>query len=323
MLLLVIAVPIAMGLVALAVPSPRIRPWLVPAGGVVHAILTAIILTTDLGQPMFASWLALGALGRVLLGFLSAQYLVCSFYVPGYLALRPEHPNRMFCAALLVLIGTMSAVVVSHHLGLMWVAVESSTLATAPLIYFHQQPALAGGDLEVPADRLGRHRARAVRLVLPRLRVGPRRAATPRCCSRTWCATRRGCPGRGCTRRSSCCWSATAPRSGSRRCTPGSPTPTARRPGLVGALLAGGLTSCAFCALLRFVQICYAAGDGALARQLLLALGLVSMAVAARVHGAPARLQAHAGVLQRRAHGDHRVRHRDRRARRRSARCST
>jgi hydrogenase-4 component F len=52
-------------------------------------------------------------------------------------------------------------------------------------------------------------------------------------------------------------------------------------PGLVGALLAGGLTSCAFCALLRFVQICYAAGDGALARQLLLALGIVSMAVAA------------------------------------------
>src|SRR6185295_17164898 len=52
-------------------------------------------------------------------------------------------------------------------------------------------------------------------------------------------------------------------------------------PGLVGALLAGGLTTCAFCAILRFVQILYAAGDGALARELLLVLGLVSMAVAA------------------------------------------
>jgi hydrogenase-4 component F len=52
-------------------------------------------------------------------------------------------------------------------------------------------------------------------------------------------------------------------------------------PGLVGALLAGGLTTCAFCAILRFVQILNAAGDGAMARELLLALGLFSMAVAA------------------------------------------
>jgi len=51
-------------------------------------------------------------------------------------------------------------------------------------------------------------------------------------------------------------------------------------PGLVGALLAGGLTNCAFLAILRFVQICNAAGEGAFARHLLVAMGLVSMAVA-------------------------------------------
>jgi hydrogenase-4 component F len=51
-------------------------------------------------------------------------------------------------------------------------------------------------------------------------------------------------------------------------------------PGLVGALLAGGLTTCAFVALLRFYQVCAAAGEGAFARELLVALGLISMAVA-------------------------------------------
>jgi hydrogenase-4 component F len=51
-------------------------------------------------------------------------------------------------------------------------------------------------------------------------------------------------------------------------------------PGLVGALLAGGLTSCAFVAILRFFQICVAAGDSEFARTLLLSLGLFSMAVA-------------------------------------------
>src|SRR5204863_162633 len=51
-------------------------------------------------------------------------------------------------------------------------------------------------------------------------------------------------------------------------------------PGLVGALLAGGLTTCAFLALLRFYQITAAAGEAAFARDLMVTIGLLSMAVA-------------------------------------------
>ncbi|MCF6206572.1 MAG: NADH-quinone oxidoreductase subunit M [Sulfurovum sp.] len=51
-------------------------------------------------------------------------------------------------------------------------------------------------------------------------------------------------------------------------------------PGLVGALLAGGLTSVAFLAILRGVQLMTAAGDGAMARQALLGMGLLSMLMA-------------------------------------------
>jgi hydrogenase-4 component F len=51
-------------------------------------------------------------------------------------------------------------------------------------------------------------------------------------------------------------------------------------PGVVGTLLAGGLTSCAFLAILRFYRICYVAGDEAFAKHLMLATGLLSMAVA-------------------------------------------
>jgi len=51
-------------------------------------------------------------------------------------------------------------------------------------------------------------------------------------------------------------------------------------PGLIGTLLAGGLTSGAFLAILRFFQICSAAGEAAFARQMMVALGLISMAVA-------------------------------------------
>ena len=31
----------------------------------------------------------------------SLLFLVCSVYAPGYLALRPDRPNRVFCASLL------------------------------------------------------------------------------------------------------------------------------------------------------------------------------------------------------------------------------
>ena len=55
----------------------------------------------------------------------------------------------------------------------------------------------------------------------------------------------------------------------------------ARRRALVGALLAGGLTSCAFLAVLRFFHVCVAAGEDAFARQLMVGFGLFSMAVAA------------------------------------------
>ncbi|TFG85656.1 MAG: hydrogenase, partial [Hyphomicrobiales bacterium] len=52
-------------------------------------------------------------------------------------------------------------------------------------------------------------------------------------------------------------------------------------PALVGALLAGGLTSVAFLGILRGVQIMGAAGDIAMARQALILMGLLSLALAA------------------------------------------
>ena len=51
-------------------------------------------------------------------------------------------------------------------------------------------------------------------------------------------------------------------------------------PGVVGAILAGGLTSCAFLALLRLTQITALAGEADWANRLLVVMGLVSMGVA-------------------------------------------
>src|ERR1700676_2416634 len=52
-------------------------------------------------------------------------------------------------------------------------------------------------------------------------------------------------------------------------------------PGLVGTLLAGGVTSCAFLAILRVYQICQAGSEAAFVREIMIVVGLFSMAVAA------------------------------------------
>jgi hydrogenase-4 component F len=51
-------------------------------------------------------------------------------------------------------------------------------------------------------------------------------------------------------------------------------------PGPVGALLAGGLTNCAFLAFLRIYQICFAAGQIEFLKPILLVFGIVSIALA-------------------------------------------
>jgi hydrogenase-4 component F len=52
-------------------------------------------------------------------------------------------------------------------------------------------------------------------------------------------------------------------------------------PGIVGTLLAGGSTSCAFLSILRVYQICRGGADAQFAREVMIFMGLLSMAFAA------------------------------------------
>src|SRR5487761_1738446 len=192
MVYMLVLFPLVMAVVTFAVPSGRWRPWLLPAGALVQLGLAAEAIFSGEGAVItgLGGWLLLDALGKLILGFLSVLFFLCSLYAPGYLALRADRPNRTFCANLFATLAMMTMVSLSHHLGLMWVAMEATTLTSAPLIYFrsddhgfalsplgadvggdggddsHQravdllqpQRSLAGGDLEIPVDRLRGHR---------------------------------------------------------------------------------------------------------------------------------------------------------------------
>lgn len=270
-----ILVPIAMALVAMAFPSNRRRPWLLPLTGAVHLGLTVwTLLNPGLQAPV--GWLVLDPPGRLILLVLSVMFFLCGIYGVGYLRYREAWSNRTFTSCLLAFLGVMTLVVWSHHLGLMWVAIEATSLVTAPLIYFNRTPrsieatwkyllvcsvgiALAllgsfflayasfheGLDSSLLFEDLLHHAPRLSKpwlhtaFVLLLVGYGTKMGLAP---MHTW-----------------------------------KPDAYGEAPGVVGALLAGGLTNCAFLAVLRIYHVMIAAGEQAYGGKLLVFLGLLSM----------------------------------------------
>ena len=178
MMLLVILAPLALAAVALAVPSNRRRPAVLLAGAVLHAGGVAALFVVAAAGRARRLARASTPLAKVTLLTTTILFLASAVYAQGYLAQRTDRDNRVFVGGLLGLLGTMTTVALSQHLGLTWVAMEASTLVDRAAHLLQPQRPLARGDLEVPAHRLARHRARAPRDVLPRaLRRRPGRPA--------------------------------------------------------------------------------------------------------------------------------------------------
>src|SRR5205823_4109967 len=153
---LLVLVPLAAGAAAFAVRSDVVRRLLVVVTALVHSALT-VSLWADrerFAAPLDpADWLALDATGLLFLSIVSLLFLTTSYYTVGYL--RREHeeshqdveegfyfrnaPEAVFTGCLLLFLAAMTLVTECQHFGLLWVAVEATTLVSAPLIYFHRQ----------------------------------------------------------------------------------------------------------------------------------------------------------------------------------------
>jgi hydrogenase-4 component F len=272
--------PASVALLASLTPSDRWRPWMLPLGSGLHLLLVARALSMEAISSEWDNWLVLDPAGKVLLLAISVLHFLCMLYAPGYLALRPERPNRVLCTCMLLSLAMMTLVVLSHHLGLMWVAVEATTLVTAPSIYFnhnvrsleatwkylvicsvgialallgslflaysavhaHLHPTLLFDELLKDASHLSRPWLHAA-FILLLVGYGTKMGLSP---MHTW-----------------------------------KPDAYGEAPGMVGAIMAGAVTSCVFFAVVRIYQIVVAGGDGPFASQAMIFMGLFSMATAA------------------------------------------
>ena len=275
-----VLIPAVFAVAAFALNDNERRPWLIPTGAAVHAALTTFLLRFDPG-PALGGALALDAQGRIVLGLLSVLFFGSSVYAVGYLKVHPERDNRTFTACLLAFLAATSLASLSQHFGLLWVAVEATTLSAAPLLYFKHNArsleatwkylvigsvgialALLGTFFLATAETAGgpvtdvllfpAMLARGGSLSVPWLRIavvflivgyGTKMGVAP---LHTW-----------------------------------KPDAYGEAPGVVGFLLAGVSTSCAFLALMRVTRVCEAAGQADFVRPIFVLTGLLSMGVAA------------------------------------------
>lgn len=86
----------------------------------------------------FNSFLGFDALSQLILNLISILFFVVTIYLMGYLKEKRRRSNRIFIGCLLCLLSAMTLVTLSRHMGLLWIAVASTTLLSAPLINYHR-----------------------------------------------------------------------------------------------------------------------------------------------------------------------------------------
>lgn len=294
MTLALVLIPAAAALASFLIRYDALRRALLITTAVAHLAMTAASWVSR-PAPALGGWLAVDAGGLIFLSITSLLFLTSALYAVDYLKREPHGkrkdfeegilftnaPEAVFTGCLLFFLATMTLVTISQHFGLLWVAVEATTLASAPLIYFHRHDrsleatwkylllcsvgialALLGNFfLTVAASDTGAGSlpllvadlvAQGGKLNVPWLKAafvllligyGTKMGLAP---MHTWL-----------------------------------PDAHSESPSLVSALLSGALLNCAFLGVLRIQQVCTAAGLEAFGRDAFIAFGLLSMAVAA------------------------------------------
>jgi len=278
LVLLVVLLPAIGSALAFAITRPSARLVVLSVVSLAHLGIVGALWVGPRASAL-SGWLAVDSLGLLVLTLVSLLFAAVVAYAIGFLREESPRGGRWFAGCLLGFLAATSLVCASQHLALLWVGMETTTLAIAPLIFHHHdrrsleavwkylvlssvgiafallgvfllataQPAVSGsrplifGDLLSHARTLDRAWLRAA-YVFALTGFGTKMGLAP---LHSW-----------------------------------KPDTYGEAPSLVSALMAGALTSCAFVGLARFTAVVFAAGLDEFARPLLIAFGIVSLVVA-------------------------------------------
>jgi hydrogenase-4 component F len=289
-LALLILIPAAGGLAGFFITRVFLRRALLLATAAAHIALTGFCWIYHPGSILFG-WLALDSVGLLFMTVSSALFLAASIYAIGYLKREPKEqqdayegffftntPENIFIACLQIFLSAMTLVCLSQHFGMLWVAIEATTLASAPLIYFHRHHrsleatwkyvliCSVGIGLALLGTLMLTVSASAIKnnLMLSALLENSSLINAP------WlkAAFVLFITGYG-------------TKMGLAPLHTWLPDAHSESPSLVSALLSGALLNCSFLGILRLHQVCIFAGQSEFSGNLLIFFGLFSMAAAA------------------------------------------
>ncbi|HYB12888.1 MAG TPA: proton-conducting transporter membrane subunit [Myxococcota bacterium] len=282
MLTLLVILPAVAGVLALLSKDLRIDLTLLVATAVAHLVATAWLWGGASG-PELDSLLMLDMPGRLFLSITSVIFLCVTLYTIPYIRHgthdKPVSLQR-FVPCLLWFLSAMSLVAVTQHLALMWAAVEGTTLASAPLVYFYRRQ----GALEASWKYLLLCSVGIALALLGTFFLGIAAAGTSAGASDlTLAGLVRAAPFMARP------WLKAAfvlalvgygTKMGLAPLHTWLPDAHSEAPSPVSALLSGALLNCAFLAILRFYQVCLASEDSEFAKHLLVLLGMASLGLA-------------------------------------------
>jgi hydrogenase-4 component F len=132
----VFLLPLITGLAALALPAGLGRVLLLITA-LLHLLLS---LMSWVGKfaPAFPNFFSATPEGLLILLVTSFIFVCISFYSFSYMEESGMENKPIFVCCMLLFLGTMSMVTLSDHPIVLWIAVEATTLVSAPLIFIHR-----------------------------------------------------------------------------------------------------------------------------------------------------------------------------------------
>lgn len=144
-MILTIALPFLLAITALFLRGDghRVsRRRILIGGALAHNLgVVSIIMFSD--RFSWAPYFQVDSLGLIFLILISLIFTLTAFYSLGYFPRKRQHSEtesggHIYVSCMLFFLAAMTLAVSTTHIGILWIAIESTTLASAPLIYYSQ-----------------------------------------------------------------------------------------------------------------------------------------------------------------------------------------
>ncbi len=136
MLEFVFLLPIITGGTAMFLPVALGRGILLVAA-LLHLQLTIMAWLNKL-PPYFPDYFSVAPEGLLVLIVTSFIFLFISIYAISYMRETEMKSENIFISCMLLFLGTMSMVTLADHPIMLWIAIEATTLVSAPLIFINR-----------------------------------------------------------------------------------------------------------------------------------------------------------------------------------------